>query len=328
MIRAATKEALSEAALRIRSGELVAFPTETVYGLGANAFDEAAVTGIYKAKGRPSSNPLIVHIARFEDISLVADLKADPIAAQRLNKVKHFWPGPLSVVLPKALNIAPATCAGLQTVAVRIPNHPVALALIREAGVPIAAPSANPANYISPTSAEHVAAQLANSVDFILDGGAASVGLESTIVSLVGKAPRLLRHGAITSEELKLIFPDLETSSSESMSCSTPLAPGMLKEHYTPRTPTKLLAHAATNRSLARTGLIAFSSETPNLQQFAHVQLLSKDGDLVEIASKLFAALRNLDEMGLDLILVDSCPAAGLGAAIMDRLLRATAKYS
>lgn len=327
MIRAATKEALSEAARRIRSGELVAFPTETVYGLGANAFDEAAVASIYKAKGRPSSNPLIVHLDRIESLGLAADLEADSRATDRLHQLKHFWPGPLSVVMPKTSKIASNACAGLSTVAVRIPNHPVALALISKSGVPIAAPSANPANYISPTTAQHVAEQLGDAVGFILDGGPSTIGLESTIVSVVGEVPKLLRHGAITAEELRLIFPDLQINSPK-ISAERPLAPGMLKEHYSPRTPTRLWGHAAGKSSAGRIGLIAFSNDKFDSSDYAEVLVLSKDGNLEEIAANLFAALRRLDQAKLDLILVDSCPSAGLGAAIMDRLLRATARYS
>lgn len=321
----ATEERICEAASLIRSGNLVAFPTETVYGLGANAFDEQAVRKIYVAKGRPSNNPLIVHIPTIDQVDSVADL-SDPSLAKRLQKLSHLWPGPLSVVLPKGPKVAPSACANLPSVAVRIPNHPVALRLLTLCECPIAAPSANPANYISPTTAAHVADQLSEQVSLILDGGACKVGLESTIVSLIGPYPQLLRPGWVSFETLREFLPDLRNYSAPHDSAA-PIAPGMLKEHYAPQTRlimrTEFEPHAHLNQNI---GLISFSALKENEHPFAKSVVLSQNNNLEEVAESLFAALRELDKNGLDLIVVDTCPAQGLGAAIMDKILRATAR--
>ncbi len=307
----------------------MAFPTETVYGLGADATSDSAVQKIFDVKNRPTINPLIVHIADFEAISDVADLSSDPRAAQRLAKLRHFWPGPLSVVLPRKVSISSLTSAGLPTVAVRVPNHPIALELLRAAGVPIAAPSANPSSYVSPTSASHVEKGLGGRIDMILDGGSSAVGIESTIVSLIGEHPTLLRPGFVTFEQLQQILPDLQERTEHSADQPV-LSPGLLREHYAPATRIALRSELSVTEYPKRVGLIAFDQSGASRDDFAYaaVSVLSQHGQLTEIAAKLFAAIRAQDEMRLDLIVVDSCPAVGLGRAIMDRLLRATAKFS
>jgi L-threonylcarbamoyladenylate synthase len=323
MIKPATPEAISQAALIIRAGGVVAFPTETVYGLGANAFDDKAVRKIFEIKKRPGFNPLIVHIASHEDIYSVALLES-PRLRKQFEIVQKFWPGPLSVVLPKQENLAPAVTAGLESVAVRFPAHPVARALIKESGVPIAAPSANPFSMVSPTEAKHVL-DLGHDVQLILDGGPCQVGLESTIISLLDDAPILLRPGAVTVEQLQEAFGNIQVPEhfKQDGNVQQPLAPGMLKEHYSPKT-RLLFRDTIDPQSLTgkRVGLLSFESAKHN--GFAEVKELSADGDLNEVAAKLFSALRELDNLNLDIILVDSCPKEGIGRAIMDRLIRAS----
>ncbi|MBX7144385.1 MAG: threonylcarbamoyl-AMP synthase [Oligoflexia bacterium] len=326
MIRPADQNSIQEAAKLIRESELVAFPTETVYGLGANAFDEVAVQKIFAAKGRPAHNPLIVHIADFESIAGVATIPPASKIEQRLQLLRGFWPGPLSVVLPRTEQVAPSVCAGLATVAVRIPNHPVALALIKAAGVPIAAPSANPSNYISPTTAAHVEEGLRGKVRIILDGGSSEIGLESTIIDLCSDPVTLLRPGGISLEQLRSIFPDIKVR--EQHSLGPVLSPGLLKEHYSPRTPTILRGQREPQSYPSKVGLICFKQSQSLETNYKEVRVLSKSGRLEEVAAKLFACLRELDQAGLELIVVDTCKEIGLGRAIMDRLMRATAKFS
>jgi len=319
---------IEHAAELLRAGALVAFPTETVYGLGADATNEAAVQSIFAAKGRPSNNPLIVHVASFEDLVRCTDLTAsrDPkrLRAQ-LEALKSLWPGPLSVIVPKAPSICHAVSAGGSTVALRIPRHPTALRLITACGRPVAAPSANPSSYISPTTAAHVRESLGDKVAYILDGGACEIGLESTVLSLVSAEPLVLRPGAITAEELS---PRLQCEVKVVTTCGEGLAPllspGLLAKHYSPRTPVELLnnldIHSIGDKKV---GAIVFSADkklpfTPHTRK-----VLSESGELHEVAANLFSALRELDSAGIDLIVVDTCEPIGLGAAIMDRLLRA-----
>ena len=249
-------EAIALAGETIRAGGLVAFPTETVYGLGANAWDTQAVARIFHAKGRPSTDPLIVHIADMEQLSQVA--RAIPASAREL--CRRFWPGALTLVLPKANAIPANLTAGLDTVAVRMPDHAVALALLRNAGVPIAAPSANLFSRPSPTSAQHVLEDLAGHVDIVLDAGSTTIGLESTIVSLVDNPPRLLRPGGISLESLREIVPDLryEPQYIAEDGEAAP-APGTMLKHYAPRARIMLFqgaddaaVHAAMRREIAR----------------------------------------------------------------------------
>jgi L-threonylcarbamoyladenylate synthase len=309
----ASDTAIERAAQLLRDGELVAFPTETVYGLGGDATSEAAVARIFAAKGRPHFNPLIVHVP---DLA-----KAEPLAVfdkRARDAARHFWPGPLSLVLPRRQTggLSLLACAGLDTVALRAPAHPVAQHLLRAAGRPLAAPSANRSGRVSPTLAAHVAAELGAGIALILDGGASSVGLESTILDLTGTAPVLLRPGGVTLEQLQEVFGAVATLPAG----EHPLrAPGSLPSHYAPSLPVRLDAREA------RPGeaLLAFGPEAP--PGFAEVRWLSRSGDLTEAAANLFAALRQLDRPEFAGIAVIPIPETGLGRAINDRLRRAAA---
>ena len=302
-------------------GGLVAFPTETVYGLGCDALNSDAAVKVFEAKQRPQFDPLIVHIA--DPIQLDNVVRALTTTAWQL--IDQFWPGPLTLVLPKQPTIPDLVTAGLDTVAVRMPNHPVAQALIREAGTPIAAPSANPFGYVSPTTAQHVADGLGSAIDLILDGGPCPVGVESTIVSLIGPQAELLRPGSITLEQLSAVIGPLSRSSSV---VDQPTAPGQLARHYATQTPVTILPSAKTRPTPAkneRVGLLIFSEASAADERFAAVEILSTTGDLREAARHLFAALRRLDAQGLDRIYVEPCQEEGLGMAIMDRLRRCAA---
>lgn len=309
---------IQRAAEIIKRGGIVAFPTETVYGLGANAFNPLAVARIFEAKRRPYFDPLIVHVASHGDpAKLVTEI---PFDAQKL--MERFWPGPLTVVLLKREEVPDIVTAGLPSVAIRMPKHEMALRLIEEADCPIAAPSANPFGYLSPTTAGHVRDQLGDQIDFILDGGPCEVGVESTIVSFSKAKPRLLRPGGVELEEIESIIGKVEINSIED---DKPSAPGMLPKHYAPRTPI-ILNWNENNLDIyknKRLGLLSFR-ETRNHLKFHHVEVLSKNGDFREAAANLFAAIRRLDRLNLDLILAEAVPEVGLGRAIMDRLRRAS----
>jgi L-threonylcarbamoyladenylate synthase len=303
--------AITEGALRLRAGELVAFPTETVYGLGGDATNGRAVAAIFAAKGRPRFNPLIVHVTGLAEAELVAvfDARARQIT-------ERFWPGPLSLVLPRRPDSAVSllACAGLNTVAIRAPSHPVARELLAAFGRPIAAPSANRSGRVSPTEAAHVQDEIGERVGLILDGGRCPVGLESTVLDLSGERPRLLRPGAVTREELIPLLGEIGSASG-----GAPRAPGMLASHYAPSLPLRL------NAIDARPGeaLLAFGAAIP--VGFVQVECLSRAGDLVEAAANLFALLRRLDDPSFTGIAVMPIPETGLGLAINDRLRRAAA---
>jgi L-threonylcarbamoyladenylate synthase len=310
---------IRQAAEIIKQGGIVAFPTETVYGLGAGAYHPLAVARVFEVKRRPTFDPLIVHIASPAHLKkLVKDI---PSSARKLTE--RFWPGPLTVVLLKEELIPDIVTAGLPTVALRMPSHPMALSLIKESKCPIAAPSANPFGYLSPTTAEHVREQLGNQVDLILDGGPCTVGVESTIVSFLDGKPRLLRPGGVSLEEIESVIGKVEISSIQ----DRPSAPGMLPRHYAPRTPIVLdwnKKHLDSYKD-KRIGLLAFQ-ESEHYLHFQHIEVLSKKGDFREAAANLFSAIRRLDALDLDLILAEAVPEAGLGRAIMDRLRRATSQ--
>lgn len=309
--------ALADAAAVLQRGGLVAFPTETVYGLGADAFDPRAVARIFEVKARPSFDPLIVHLAEAASLDWVAvaeDPRANELAAR-------FWPGPLTLVLKRRPEVPDIVTAGLDTVGVRVPAHPAARALIAAAGTPLAAPSANPFGYVSPTTAAHVAELLGDAVELVLDGGPCRVGLESTILSLAGE-PVILRPGGLPREALEEA---LGMTLPLAGSSERPLAPGQLQKHYATRTPLVVLgepAHAAPVGQ-GRVGLLA--QRPTHAAGFAAVEVLAPDGALDTAAARLFAALRRLDGMGLDCILAEPCEETGLGYAIMDRLRRAAA---
>jgi L-threonylcarbamoyladenylate synthase len=311
-------DVIHRAAEIIRKGGIVAFPTETVYGLGADAFNPIAVARIFEVKGRPYFDPLIVHVANPSDLDkLVIEI---PSKAKKL--IGQFWPGPLTVVLLKKENLPDIVTAGLPTVAVRMPKHPMALNLIEQTDCPIAAPSANPFGYLSPTTARHVREQLGDRVDLILDGGPCPVGVESTILSFTEKEPLLLRPGGVELEEIESIIGRVKVSPIEE---DKPSSPGMFPKHYAPRTPI-IINWSEKNIDFNRDkkiGLLSFR-ERKNCLKFHHVEVLSKKGDLREAAANLFAAIRRLDALNLDLILAEAVPEVGLGRAIMDRLRRAS----
>lgn len=311
-------ESIRQAAEIIKKGGLVAFPTETVYGLGANAFNPIAVARIFEVKKRPHFDPLIVHVASQGDLGkLVSEIPSD---ARKV--IDQFWPGPLTIVLLKKEEVPEIVTSGLPTVAVRMPRHAMALSLIERAGSPIVGPSANPFGYLSPTTAEHVRDQLGNQIDFILDGGPCEIGVESTIISFEEKRPRLLRPGGVPLEEIESVIGTVEVSTAE---VDRPAAPGMLPRHYAPRTPIVLEWDEKDFNSQKgkKIGLLAFQ-EPMSSTKFHHVEILSKKGDMREAAANLFAAIRHLDTLNLDLILAEPIPEIGLGRAIMDRLRRAS----
>lgn len=325
-------QAVQHGAEIIKRGGVVAFPTETVYGLGADAFAPLAVARIFEVKKRPHFDPLIVHIASPDDLGrLVMDI---PGPAREL--VSRFWPGPLTVVLPKRDDVPDIVTAGLPTVAVRMPRHAMALRLIELSGSPIAAPSANPFGYVSPTTAEHVREQLDDQVDLILDGGPCPVGVESTILSFSEERPVLLRPGGVPLEEIESVLGKVEIPPVEKQTPSAPgswapgpwapgpRAPGMLPKHYAPRTPIILATKNEIDSSRNRkAGLLAFR-EPAKGPAFLHIEVLSRNGDLREAAANLFAAIRRLDALNLDVIVAEAVPETGLGRAIMDRLRRAS----
>jgi L-threonylcarbamoyladenylate synthase len=300
---------LEKAALLLQAGGLVAFPTETVYGLGGNALSDAAVASIYAAKGRPAFNPLIVHVASIEAARKYVQWND---AAQSL--AEKFWPGPLTLVLPRVegCGLSLLASAGLDSVAIRVPAHPVALALLEKSGLPLAAPSANRSGRISPTLAGHVTQELGDKVKIVLDGGACRVGIESTIVDLSGEAASILRHGKITAEELEQYIKIVEYKE------GTIKASGMLKSHYAPNARLRLNAREVREGE----ALLAFGRPIPGA---VITENLSETENLEEAAANLFRMLRLLDTKNPASIAVMPVPEKGLGIAINDRLQRAAA---
>ncbi len=301
----------------IRRGGLVALPTETVYGLGANAWDGEAVARIFAAKERPAFDPLIVHLPDIGAINQVAT----SIPAKALRLAEAFWPGPLTLVLPKQPAVSDLVTSGLPTVGVRVPRHPLMRAVLELAGVPIAAPSANRFGRLSPTTAEHVRDQLGDRIDLILDGGPCPVGVESTIVFIDGDAATVLRPGGLSNEAIaEIIGPvDIATGSSD-----RPAAPGMLASHYAPHTPIEIVNTPPAVRRGVRWGLLQFTPN--NADGYAVIETLSVHGRLEEAAANFFAALHRLDHAGLDHIIATPFPEHGLGRALNDRLRRAATR--
>jgi L-threonylcarbamoyladenylate synthase len=311
----ASAEAIAAAAACLRGGGLVAMPTETVYGLAADATSDAAVAAIYAAKERPTINPLIAHV-----LNVKAAQEHAVFSAEAETLANAFWPGPLTLVLPVALNcrISLLARAGLDTVAVRSPSHETARALIEAAGVPLAAPSANRSGAVSPTTAAHVVADLDGRVDWILDGGPCRYGLESTIVACLSSRPQLLRPGAITQEDIESALG--APIDSRSRARTTPNAPGQLASHYAPRAELRLDAASASSDE----AFLDFGDSLSDPAAAARLDL-SPSRDLIEAASHLFSYLRALDAAGAARIAVAPIPEHGLGAAINDRLRRAAA---
>jgi L-threonylcarbamoyladenylate synthase len=315
-LRPADAEGISAGASALRDGKLVAFPTETVYGLGADATNDDAVAAVFAAKGRPSFNPLIVH---FTDVDAAAcDVDVDDRAR---TLAERFWPGPLTLVLPrrKDCRLSRLVSAGLDSVAVRIPAHPVARALLTAAAVPVAAPSANRSGHISPTTAAHVAASLDDVAVLILNGGPCSLGIESTVIDLGTGTPTLLRPGGVTREDIEAVTGPLDVPADEPGEAAR-RSPGRIARHYAPRTP--LRKDAGDVR--AGEALLAFGPTLPEGAEGAKMTLnLSRRGDTEEAAANLFAMLHRLDEAGASVIACAPVPMTGLGAAINDRLARA-----
>jgi L-threonylcarbamoyladenylate synthase len=316
-IAPADADSIAAAAACLRAGGLVATPTETVYGLAADATSDAAVAAIYAAKGRPTFNPLIAHFAdqRSAEREAIFDESAKKLA-------RAFWPGPLTIVAPVSptCRVSLLARAGLDSLALRAPDHWVARALIEAAGVPLAAPSANRSGRVSPTRAEHVAADLGGRIDWILDAGPTPLGLESTIVACLGGTPRLLRPGAIARERIEAELGVAIAGDAASGAGAARIAPGLLKSHYAPRAALRLAARNASSEEAALDfgGVLAASPARARLD-------LSPARDLDEAAANLFAHLRALDATGAPRIAVAPIPERGLGAAINDRLRRAAA---
>ncbi|HLH87703.1 MAG TPA: L-threonylcarbamoyladenylate synthase [Xanthobacteraceae bacterium] len=314
--------AIEEAARILRRGGLVAFPTETVYGLGADATNAAAVAGIYAAKGRPAFNPLISHVG---DTAAARALAQFDAAAETL--AAAFWPGPLTIVLPKTPQcpVADLATSGLDTIAVRVPAHPVAHALIAALGRPVVAPSANRSGHVSPTSADHVMADLGDRIDLVLDGGATRVGVESTVLACLDGAVTLLRPGGVPRDAIERALgrPVREARVAVDEG-EAPLGPGMLMSHYAPHATLRL------NAADVRPGeaLLAFGPDLPAGAAQATTLNLSARRDLIEAAANLFSHLRELDRAGIARIAVMPIPREGLGEAINDRLARAAAPRS
>ncbi len=318
LILPAGEAAVAAAADCLAEGGLVAFPTETVYGLGADATNAGAIARLYQAKGRPSFNPLIAHVSDLRAGMRIACFDATAIAL-----AEAFWPGPLTLVLPKTKNCAVAdlATAGLDTAAIRVPAHPVARAILRALGGPVVAPSANLSGHVSPTTAAHVQTDLTGRIDLIVDGGAVEVGVESTIVGCFDQ-PMLLRPGGLPRGEIERVLGRTLPQPPDDADnyTSQPLAPGMLASHYAPRTRVRLNAE----RIEAGEALLAFGSATvPGTKRATAVMNLSAGGDLTEAAANLFGYLRALDAKGARTIAVMPVPHHGLGEAINDRLRRA-----
>lgn len=333
------KEAYEEAAKCLRQGGLVAFPTETVYGLGGNALEEEAAKKIYAAKGRPSDNPLIIHIA---EVSALEELAREiPEVALRL--AERFWPGPLTMILPKSEKVPMGTTGGLDTVAIRMPDHPVALELIRTSGLYLAAPSANTSGRPSPTLAEHVAEDLSGKIDMILDGGMVQVGLESTILDLTEAVPVILRPGCISKAMLEQVVGQVAIDpailSAHAMTNAKPKAPGMKYKHYAPKAQLTIFKGKQASvvtyiqrqvEQLEKEGLtvgILATEETKSFYTTGIVRVIGSRQEAGSIARGLFASLREFDHLQVDVILAESFEEDAMGEAIMNRMNKA-AGYS
>jgi L-threonylcarbamoyladenylate synthase len=320
---AAIGTSLVDAVSFLEKGELVGIPTETVYGLAGNALNPDAVTKIFTTKNRPSFDPLIVHtdaIAKVEEF-----IEDFPVPLRLL--AERFWPGPLTLLLPKKSHVPDLVTSGLDTVAVRIPRHELTLALLRHLPFPLAAPSANPFGYISPTQAVHVNDQLGSKIPYILDGGPCEVGLESTIVGMLDDQVTVFRLGGLELKKIESIVGKVAVMAHSS---SNPQSPGMLKSHYAPSKPFVIgdlrrlvQSHQASGTSFA---VLAFQQVFETVNPHQQIQL-SQQGDLVEAAKNLFAAMRTLDSLNVSVILSEYLPDEGLGKAINDRLKRAAAEY-
>lgn len=312
---------LARAAELLRSGEIVALPTETVYGLAADALNPLALAKVFAAKGRPLLDPLIVHVADRAELERIA--RPDP----RLDRLAAFWPGPLTVVLPRLPVVPDLVTAGRETVAVRIPAHPVFRAVLARVG-PLAAPSANPFGYVSPTLVAHVRDSLGERCPWVVDGGPCAHGVESTILDLSDPArARLLRPGPVTREALEAALgAPVEVVSRAAEEREAQIAPGMLARHYSPRTPMRLVARGAEPVMPSAHAALLLQSRRPAPPSGADIYYLSESGDPAEAARALFALLRQLDGRGYEVIVAELADESGLGVALNDRLRRAAAR--
>lgn len=318
----ATEENLKTAAELLKKGKLIAFPTETVYGLGANGLDPIASASIFAAKARPAFNPLILHVTGEEMVARICT----EIPESVIRLMARFSPGPITYVLPKSAIVPDIVTSGNPTVAIRIPSHPVALRLIELAGVPVAAPSANKFNKLSPTDAKHVAKQFTKEVDMILDGGVTPIGVESTIVTERRGKIVILRHGGVPEEEIEEFLGYRVSDNTDSV---RPDAPGQLKFHYAPSVPITFRDEKDLQQiNLSRAAALRFGNTKPeDDKDFRLVLNLSVSGDLKEASSNLFRFLHELENEDIDLIIADRIKASGLGKAIMDRLTKAVNYY-
>jgi L-threonylcarbamoyladenylate synthase len=320
------EKVIEQAALVIRLGGLVAFPTETVYGLGADAMNEEAVQKIFQAKGRPADNPLIVHVNSLAMLHRVADRVSDK--AQAL--IERFCPGPLTLVLSRKPEIAPTVSAGLQTIAVRLPNHPAALALIEKAETPIAAPSANASGRPSPTTAQHVLRDLDGRIEMILDAGETNIGIESTVLDVSEAVPVILRPGWITREMIADTIGEVRQAISED---ELKRSPGTRYRHYSPRARVVLVENASGEfihkicTDLLKTESVALISKTPVLIEDARFAAILLEDNPADYARRIYAALRELDDKAAEVIVVEGISDKGEGAAVMDRLKRAASEF-
>lgn len=311
---------IEESAALIAQGKLVAFPTETVYGLGADAMNESAVRTIFTAKHRPFFDPLIIHIAT---VSQLDELAVEIDERCRL-LMECFWPGPLTLVLKKRASVPAIVTANSQTVAIRMPANPFALNLIKASGKAIAAPSANRFGYTSPTTAQHVSEQLGSCIDAVLDGGACTVGIESTVLSLCTEVPTLLRPGKISLEDLKPLLGEIAVAKQPGPTDMRLESPGMLESHYAPKTPLYLVDDVAVFKDQADVGVLLFEKRT--IQFKGPVLYVSEHDDPQQAASRLYWAIRRLDTMGLRCIVTTLLPEGGIGTAINNRLRKASTK--
>lgn len=311
-------EELNRAVAILQRGGLVAFPTETVYGLGADATNARAVERVFASKGRPPANPLIVHVSD----ELVARRYATewPLAASRL--APRFWPGPLTLVLPRSPAIAPAVSAGLNTVGLRVPDHPLALQLLETFAGPVAAPSANRSNRISPTTAEHVRDELGDAVDLILDGGPCSVGIESTVLDLTSEEPTILRPGGVSRQEIEAAIGPVNVASGSDDAASPSVSPGRQETHYAPRTPAYRFTGSLSADTTGAAVLLVGAER--RLRRVRDVPILELPGTPEQYAQHFYAALRELDGMGRRAIFVQIPPDEPRWAAVRDRIIRAT----
>lgn len=316
----ATSDSIERASEIIRDGGLVAFPTETVYGLGADGLNPIAVAKIFESKKRPTFNPLILHIADKNNLTKLVHINDERI--ERL--IDKFWPGPLTLVLPKHESVPDIVTSGNSTVAVRMPNHSVALELIKKCGTPIAAPSANKFGNLSPTEASHVYKSLGDTVDMILDGGKCSVGVESTILQFTGENVLLLRPGGLSVEEIENEIGKVKSVTKFSI---RPNSPGQLLHHYSPSIPLYFLTQENLEKYTDKKIGVLFFSSVNIKHNFTSIKILSEKGDMKEAAANLFKHLHDLEKEEIDLILAEPIKEEGLGRAIMDRLKKGTNRF-